>query len=183
MKTATATTTRKAARVPGAAVPRRKAAAKKTLPFKVPAPIEGAVKSAVERVENAGEEAKQAVAKVQESVASAAASAAQSVKKTSTRIAKDPKAFVAGVVEDGKDKAEDLAGKANKAATDAKKEIKGYADGLQKKVTVAVEKAVENTLHRFNVPTHAELQKLTRKVDELSKKIDGLTRSRARVSK
>jgi cell division septum initiation protein DivIVA len=172
MKTATATTTRKAA-------PRRKAAAKTTLPFKVPAPIEGAVKSAVEKVENAGEEAKQAVAKVQESVASAA----QSVKKTSTRIAKDPKAFVAGVVEDGKDKAEDLAGKANKAATDAKKEIQGYADGLQKKVTVAVEKAVENTLHRFNVPTHAELQKLTRKVDELSKKIDGLTRSRARVTK
>jgi polyhydroxyalkanoate synthesis regulator phasin len=43
-------------------------------------------------------------------------------------------------------------------------------------VTGVVENAVQATLARLNIPSRGEIQALTRKVDELSRKIDRLRR-------
>ena len=53
------------------------------------------------------------------------------------------------------------------------------SDDVTKRVSSALESAVEKTLHRFNVPTHKELQKLTSKVDTLGAKIDSMRRTKS----
>ena len=60
-----------------------------------------------------------------------------------------------------------------------RKEAKRISDDVTKRVSSALESAVEKTLHRFNVPTHKELQKLTSKVDTLGAKIDSMRRTKS----
>jgi polyhydroxyalkanoate synthesis regulator phasin len=53
-------------------------------------------------------------------------------------------------------------------------QVRAAAEGQA--VTRVVENAVQATLARLNIPSRGEIQALTRKVDELSRKIDRLRR-------
>lgn len=159
----------------------RKAAPKAApaLPFNVPAPVEKALEDARTRFETLQTETQKVAAKVERKVKTAAAQA----RKTGQEIAKDPKAFVDGVVQDSKKLGKNLEKNVSRAKVDATKQVKAFADQVTKKVSTTVETAVEKTLHRFNVPTRQELKTLVAKVDGLSKKIDSLSGSRRRAAK
>lgn len=149
------------------------------LPFAVPQPIEDALKTATEKVDAFAGETRAAAGRLEENVRAAA----QNVKKTSDRIRKDPKAFVDGMMKDGKTLGKKLQKKAGEARTELSKEAARIAEDVTKRVTKKVDETVEKTLHRFNVPTHQELRSLTARVNALSKKIDGLSKGRARTAR
>jgi hypothetical protein len=65
-------------------------------------------------------------------------------------------------------------------SSQAKAAVK-LAEDLSGRVAAAVESVVEKGLHRFNVPTRAELKKLGAKVEMLGRKIDALASGRARA--
>jgi poly(hydroxyalkanoate) granule-associated protein len=65
----------------------------------------------------------------------------------------------------------------------AVKQLEGRVNTLQKTVTKEkkamgrmVDRAVKNALATFNIPSRQEIAQLTRKVDQLSKKIDSFAR-------
>jgi len=135
---------------------------------KLPAPLEGALKTATETVENVAAETKVVAAKVEKKVKTAAASA----KKTGQAIANDPKAFSVKL-------RKDLSKKAGEVKAEVTKETRRFAEEMSGRVNKAIEGTVEKVFHRFNVPTRQELRTLTKKVEELGKKIDALQKGRA----
>jgi hypothetical protein len=154
----------------------RKAAAP-TMPFSVPEPIDRALKTAAEKVGEAREATMDVAAKVEKKVRTAA----ESARKTGKAIAKDPRGFAQNAVREGKSFGKKLTKSAEKVRTDVSKEGKRIADDVSRRVSKAVESVVAKTLHRFNVPTRQELKNLTAKVEGLGKKIDSLTKTRARA--
>lgn len=72
---------------------------------------------------------------------------------------------------------------ANVGKTSQAKAAVKLAEELSSRVSAAVESVVEKGLHRFNVPTRAELKRLGAKVDVLGRKIDALASGRARRRK
>ncbi len=157
--------------------PARKSAPVLNLPFNVPQPINDALKTATEKVDAFAAETKAVAGRLDENVRAAAAD----LKKRGEKIRKDPKAFVNEMVRDGKTLGRRLQKRAGDVRVELSKEAVRIADDVTKRVTKKVDEAVEKTLHRFNVPTHQELRTLTNRVNVLSKKIDGLTRTRARA--
>lgn len=143
-----------------------------TAKTKLPAPIEDAIKTATETVENVASETKVVAAKVEKRVKSAAASA----KKKGQEIANDPKAFSMKL-------RQDLTKKAGAVKDEVTKETRRFAEEMSGRVNKAIEGTVERVFHRFNVPTRQELRTLTKKVDELGKKIDALQKGRATAAR
>jgi poly(hydroxyalkanoate) granule-associated protein len=162
----------------------RKTAPKRTvpalnLPFAVPQPINEALKTASDKVDALAAETKAVAGRLDTNVRAAAAD----LKKRGEKIRKDPKAFVDEMVRDGKTLGKKLQKRAGDVRADLSKEATRIADDVTRRVTKKVDEAVEKTLHRFNVPTHQELKSLSTRVNALSKKIDGLTKSRTRTSR
>ncbi len=161
----------------------RKTISAPKLPFPVPPPIDRALKTAAEKVEVVASETKVAAAKLEETVRSAATS----VKERGQDLARDPKAFVRTVVRDGKTFGKKLTADVEKMRVDVSKEATRIADEVARRVSAAVEKVVERSLHKLNVPTHEEFRSLTRKVEHLGDKIDSLhtppVRKAARVTR
>lgn len=159
----------------------RKTAAKPALnlPFAVPQPINEALKTATEKVDAFTAETKAVAGRLDVEMRAAAAN----VKKTGEKIRKDPKAFVDEMVKDGRSLGKKLQKRAGAMGTELSKEATRIADDVTRRVTRGMDQAVEKTLHRFNVPTHQELKALTNRVNALSKKIDTLTKSRARTAR
>ena len=143
--------------------PRKAAPARKTLPFDVPPQIDRALKTAVDKVEAVRDETRNVAAKVEKTVRSAATN----VKKQGETIAKDPKRFVEGVVRDAKSNLQTV-------RADVSREAGRIAEEVARRVTAVVEPAMENALHRLNVPTQKDLRALVTKVDALSRKMDVL---------
>ena len=134
---------------------------------KLPTPLEGALKTATETVENVAAETKVVAAKVEKRVKTATASA----KKAGKAIAREPKAFSVTL-------RKDLTKKAGEVKAEVTKETRRFAEEVSGRVNKAIEGTVEKVFHRFNVPTRQELRTLTKKVDELGKKIDTLQKGR-----
>ena len=142
---------------------RRTAPAHSNLPFEVPPQIDKAIKTAADKVGAVRAETKTVAAKVEKSVRAAATN----VKKTGETIAKDPKAFVQGVVRDARSNIDTV-------RADLSREASRIADEVARRVSTVVEPALENALHRLNVPTQKDLKGLVAKVDALSRKMDQL---------
>lgn len=148
---------------------RKKTVTAASLP--VPAPFEKALKTAAEKVEGIAQETKDMAAKVEQGFRSAATN----MKKKGQNLAKNPKGFVETVVRDGKTISASVKENVEKVRDEMSREATRVAEEVSKRVSAAVEKVVDNSLHRLNVPTRDELRMLTHKVDLLAKKIDILT--------
>ncbi|MCE7959705.1 MAG: hypothetical protein DYH06_17470, partial [Acidobacteria bacterium ACB2] len=144
----------------------RRTPAVKGLPFPVPAPIDKAIKTAAEKVEVVAAETKEAAARIEETVRSAATT----VRQKGQKLAKDPKAFVDSVVRDGKSLGKSLRDRAETMKVDVSKEATRLADDVAERVA----KLVDNSLHRLNVATRDDVRTLSRKVDALAAKIEGI---------
>ncbi|HKC25697.1 MAG TPA: phasin family protein [Thermoanaerobaculia bacterium] len=131
-------------------------------------PLRRAIRTAASRVDALAAETKEVAGKVETQVMKATAG----VRAKGREIAKDPRKFVDTVVKTSRRRAE-------KVTNGFSKEAKRISDDVTKRVSSALESAVEKTLHRFNVPTHKELQKLTSKVDTLGAKIDSMRRTKS----
>ena len=149
---------------------RKAAPARNPLPFEVPPQIDRALKTAVDKVGAVREETKTVAAKVEKTVRAAATN----VRKKGETIAKDPKRFVEGVVRDAKSNLQSV-------RADVSREATRIADEVARRVTAVVEPALENALHRLNVPTQKDLRSLVTKVDALSRKMDALHPGAPRV--
>jgi polyhydroxyalkanoate synthesis regulator phasin len=145
------------------------------MPLHIPAPIDQAWKNAAERVDAMAAEGREMASSVEKKVRTAAAN----VRETGKEFSKDPKRFVDSVVRDGKTLGKDLKKKAGRVRTDVSKEAVRIADDVSRRVSTSVERVVEKTLHRFNVPSHQELRALTQKVDALGRKIDAFTKAKS----
>lgn len=142
---------------------RRAAPAQNPLPFDVPPQIDRALKTAAGKVGAVREESRAVAAKVEKTVRAAASN----VRKTGETIAKDPKGFVEGVVRDAQSNIRNV-------KADLSREAARIADEVARRVTGVVEPAMENALHKLNVPTQKDLKGLVAKVDALSRKMDQL---------
>jgi polyhydroxyalkanoate synthesis regulator phasin len=131
-------------------------------------PLRRALRTAASRVDALAAETKEVAGKVETQVKKATAE----VRAKGREIAKDPRAFVDTVVKSSRRRAA-------KVTDGFSKEAKRISDDVTKRVSSALETAVEKTLHRFNMPTHKELQKLTSKVATLGAKIDSMRRAKA----
>ena len=129
-------------------------------------PIRRAFRKAARQVDALTAEGKQVADKVETRVRKATAE----VRAKGEEIAKDPKGYVQNVVGEGKKRAQ-------KVTTGLSQEASRIAEDVTRRVSSTLETAVERTLHRFNVPTHNELQRLTAKVDTLNTKIDAMRRT------
>jgi uncharacterized protein Yka (UPF0111/DUF47 family) len=143
-----------------------------TMAEKVKEPIQQAFRTAAKKVDELAADTKEAAGKLETKVMKAT----KDMRAKGQEIAKDPRGFMEGVVSDGKKRAMKVSGELSKEAS-------RVADVVTRRVSNGLEKAVEKTLHRFNVPTHAELQKLTSKVDTLNSKIDSMKRTKAPAKK
>lgn len=170
MKTTSRKSTRSRAATP---------AALRNLPFTVPQPINEALKTATQRVDALKGETKAAADRLEDNVRAAA----ENVRRQGEKIRKDPKAFVDDMVRDGRTLGRKLTRRADEARIDLSREATRIAEQVTRRVVKGMDEAVEKTLHRFNVPTHQELRSLTNRVNTLSKKIDTLTKSRARAAR
>jgi polyhydroxyalkanoate synthesis regulator phasin len=152
---------------------RKAAPAKSPLPFDVPPQIDRALKNAADKVGVVRDETRTVAAKVEKTVRAAATN----VRKTGETIARDPKRFVEDVVRDAKSNLQTV-------RADVSREAARIADEVARRVTGVVEPAMENALHKLNVPTQKDLRTLVTKVDALSRKMDQLhpaaPRTRAR---
>lgn len=90
------------------------------------------------------------------------------------------------LVERGKD----VESRGRKELAGVRKELKKVADKASSKVETRVDdlgervdRQVTNALHRFGVPTRDEIKTLTRRVEELSHKVDRIGPSPARTKK
>ncbi len=126
------------------------------MPFHVPPPFDKMLQNAAEKVEEVAGQTRQAASRLEKPVRSAAST----VRKRGEIWAKDPASF------------------AVKVTKEASKEANRIADEVTSRVTDAVEGVIETSLHKMNVPTLDELQSLNRKVDLLSRKIDGMAGAR-----
>ncbi len=149
------------------------------LPFNVPEPINEALKTATEKVDALAAETKAVAGRLDQNVRAAAAN----VRKQGAKLRNDPRGFVDEMVRDGRTLGKKLTKRADDVRTDLSREATRIADDVTRRVTKQFDMAVEKTLHRFNMPTHQELKALTARVNTLSKKIDSLTRSRARAAR
>ncbi len=140
------------------------------LPFEVPAPVQQALKNAGTELDRLGARAKTAAAQAEKKVRVAA----RDLAKTGESFRKDSRAFVEEVVESGKGFGEKLTKDVKVRVQKAGKEAARRAEGVTKMVGDQVGTAVENGLHRLNVPTRHELRSLAAKVDSLGRKIDTL---------
>ena len=158
----------------------RKTASK--LPFKVPPPIEKALKTAGSRFDAFSVKARSVAARTEKQVKVAA----KDLKKTGQSFAKDPRGFVEVVMESGRDLGKKLRANAGKVGDDVQTRVQEAgaeaarrAEGVAKNVTETVGTAIEKGLHGLNVPTRRELRSLSAKVDGLGKKIDSLKSRKA----
>ena len=140
------------------------------LPFEVPVPVQKALKNAGTELDRLGARAKTAAEKAEKKVRIAA----RDLAKTGETFRRDPRAFVEGLVESGRDLGEKLTSDVKVRVHRAGKEAAKRAENVTKVVGDTVGTAVEKGLHRLNVPTRAELRTLSAKVDGLGKKIDTL---------
>jgi len=131
-------------------------------------PLKRALRTAASRVDALAAETKEVAGRVENQVKKTA----DEVRAKGREIASDPKGFVDTVMKKSKKSAA-------KMTDGVSKEAKRISDDVTRRVSSALESAVEKTLHRFNVPTHKELQKLTSKVDSLGAKIDSMRRTKA----
>jgi polyhydroxyalkanoate synthesis regulator phasin len=81
----------------------------------------------------------------------------------------------------------EIAGRIQKERRQAVEDFEARIEGLQKQIRKErraidklVEDAVESTLASFNIPSRKEVKDLTRKVDQLSRKLDALPKRRSR---
>ena len=158
----------------------RKTASK--IPFKVPAPVEKALKTAGNRFDAFSVKARSVASKTEKQVKVAA----KDLKKTGQSFAKDPRAFVEDVMESGRDLGKKLRANAGKVGDDVQNRVQKAgaeaarrAEAVAKNLTETVGAAVEKGLHGLNVPTRKELRSLSAKVDGLGKKIDALKSRKA----
>jgi polyhydroxyalkanoate synthesis regulator phasin len=140
------------------------------LPFEVPAPVQHALKTAGTELDRLSARARTAATKAEKKVRVAA----RDLAKTGETIRKDPRAFVEDVVESGKGLSVKLTKDVKARVQMAGKEAARRAEDVSKMVGDKVGTAVEEGLHRLNVPTRHELRSLAAKVDTLGRKIDTL---------
>ena len=138
------------------------------LPFAVPAPFEPYLRTAVEKMEGFRTETKTAAARVEKTVMSAA----ENVREQAEVLAADPRMFVETMVRDGMNLRTTLRKNVVKVTGEVSREATRMADEVTRRVTETLEGVVEGSLHKLNVPTRAELNALSRKIDLLAKKIE-----------
>lgn len=166
------TTTRKSTRS-------RTAASALNLPFSVPQPINEALKTATTKVDALAAETRAVAGRLDENVRAAA----ENVRKQGQKLRHNPKGFMDEMVKDGRVLGKKLTKRADDMRSDISREAARIADDVTRRVGKRLDAMVETTLHRFNMPTHQELRALTNRVNMLSKKIDSLTKSRARAAR
>lgn len=136
------------------------------LPFAVPAPFEPYLRTAVDKMEGLRKETKTAAARVERSVVHAA----ENVRVQAEVLASDPREFMETMVRDGKNLRTTLRKNVDKVTDQLSREATRVADEVTHRVTATLEGVVRNTLHKLNVPTRAELQALSRKLDDMTAK-------------
>lgn len=108
------------------------------------------------------------------------------VEEESKDLVEDGKKFFDTLVDRGKEFETRGKKELRKARKEAEKEVEGVRGRLEKgfdEVTGRVDKQMTTVLHRMGIPTRDEIQTLTRRVEELSRRLEGKTATRTTATK
>lgn len=108
------------------------------------------------------------------------------VEDESKDLVEDGKKFFDGLVDRGKEFESRGKKELDKARKEAEKEVQGVRGKVEKsfdELSGQVDKQVTTVLHRMGIPTRDEIQTLTRRVEELSRRLEGQTTKTATVKR